>query len=406
MSDIRTGDCRTILPTLEKGSVQCCVTSPPYFGLRSYGVGGANGEIGLEETPDAYVAALVEVFRGVRDVLADDGTVWLNLGDSYSGGGPHHGDANTGKSGTNRGSITGVDRTAIPGLKPKDLVGIPWRVAFALQADGWYLRSDIIWHKPNVMPESVTDRPTKSHEYLFLLSKKATYYYDADAIKEPAVGTNDHDLTGTGYDAPGQTPAKGNRATRLAAARRIEASGGVLSGGVENLSLGISANGTRNRRSVWTINTVPNQEEHFAAFPPALVEPCIMAGASEGGVCTTCGRQLVRVTERPTAPAVDPSTLDRFGTGDAGVHRKIGGQYQKWLDANPKQTTGWVKECGCAGDGVRPSIVLDPFFGTGTVGRVAERLGRRWIGIELSEPYSKIAKRRTAQRGLYSEARP
>jgi DNA modification methylase len=194
---ILTGDCRDVLATMPAGSVQCCVTSPPYFGLRDY---GHDGQIGLEQTPDAYVAEMVAVFREVRRVLRDDGTCWLNIGDSYNGGGASGNNPSSKSTLTTNGGKgpkpgdkysadaggSGASRKPISGLKPKDIIGIPWRVAFALQADGWYLRQDIIWTKPNPMPESVTDRCTKAHEYVFLLSKSARYFYDADAIREPA----------------------------------------------------------------------------------------------------------------------------------------------------------------------------------------------------------------------------
>ena len=194
--------------------MQTCVTSPPHFGLRDYGV---NGQIGLEPTPAEYVEQMVAVFREVRRVLRDDGTLWLNIGDSYNAAGQQgHGTRQGYKQQSNRASAIGADscRPSVDGLKPKDLIGIPWRVAFALQADGWYLRQDIIWHKPNPMPESVRDRCTKAHEYVFLLSKSERYYWDAEAMKEEAVGQNLHDLTGPGYTAPGQTPNTGNRSRR------------------------------------------------------------------------------------------------------------------------------------------------------------------------------------------------
>lgn len=251
--DIRIGDCREILKALVAGSVQCCVTSPPYFGLRDYGV---SGQIGLEQTPDAFVAELVAVFREVRRVLADDGTLWLNLGDSYAasgrGGNPDHSPHQMQRE--NRGSISVVGRKTrapVGELKPKDLIGIPWRVAFALQADGWTLRSDIIWHKPNPMPESVTDRPTKAHEYLFLLSKSPTYYYNSDAIAEPVVRAGWAMETRT-------TPGNPDRDD------------------TEGLST------SRNRRSVWSVATHPFSEAHFATFPPKLIEPCILAGSKPG----------------------------------------------------------------------------------------------------------------------------
>ena len=315
------GDCREKLKELDSESVQCCVTSPPYWGLRDYGTGDWEGgnkfcshkreskksdktitghknfeemngvgdaiykticnrcgakrvdlQLGLEETPEKYTANMVEVFREVKRVLKDDGTLWLNLGDSYSSGG-----RTTTTNQSLRGDTDyGVTRPKpSKGIKPKDLVGIPWRVAFALQADGWYLRQDIIWHKPNPMPESVADRCTKSHEYIFLLSKSAKYFYDSEGVTESTVSGE-----------------------------------------------------TRNKRSVWTVNTKPYPGSHFAVFPEKLIEPCIQAGSSVG------------------------------------------------------------------------DTVLDPFFGSGTTGEVAERFGRDYIGIELNEDYKPLQQQRCAQMGL------
>ena len=229
------GDCRDILPTLPAESVHCCMTSPPYWGLRDYGV---TGQIGLEPTIDQFVAEMVAVFREVRRVLRKDGTLWLNLGDSYA------------------------SRSAADGLKPKDLCGIPWRVAFALQADGWWLRQDIIWSKPNPMPESVTDRCTKAHEYVFLLTKAERYYYDAEAIKEDAI----HAGRVVEYDG---TQKNSTAAAEQRMRTRID----------QNVTVGSS----RNKRSVWEVATAPFSEAHFATFPPALIEPCIKAGCPKGG---------------------------------------------------------------------------------------------------------------------------
>ncbi len=250
---IHHGDAREVLTVMAEGSVQCCVTSPPYWGLRDYDV---DGQLGLEKTPELYVEHLVAVFREVRRVLRDDGTLWLNLGDSY---------ASTSASGTQGQPGQRADRTftaeRMPAktgavLKSKNLVGIPWRVAFALQADGWYLRSDIIWHKPNPMPESVTDRPTKSHEYLFLMSKNATYYYNADAIRESGVEPN---------------------------RQRNDRVGGTHEAAIRHSPGGIMrASETRNKRSVWTVPTHPYPKAHFATFPPRLIEPCIKAGTQAG----------------------------------------------------------------------------------------------------------------------------
>ena len=269
------GDCREKLKELGPESVQMCVTSPPYWGLRDY---GHDDQLGLEETPEEYTANLVEVFSQVKRVLKDDGTLWLNLGDSYN--------------------------------TTKNLVGIPWRVAFALQQDGWYLRQDIIWHKPNPMPESVTDRCTKSHEYIFLLSKSEKYFYDADAIRETLAESSIKRLNQDIDKQVGSTRAHGGQ----------KSNGNMKTfGDVEKGS---------NKRSVWTVATKPYSEAHFAVFPEKLIEPCIQAGSKVG------------------------------------------------------------------------DVVLDPFFGSGTTGEVAERFGRNYIGIELNEDYKSLQQKRCAQIGL------
>lgn len=260
---ILLGDVRQTLPTLPDRSVQTCITSPPYFGLRDYGV---DGQLGLEPTPREFVDAMVRVFREVRRVLRDDGTLWLNLGDSYAGA---RGGAQ-GQSGAcaNRSAAKqrcrerNADRMP-EGFKPKDLMGIPWRVAFALQDDGWYLRQDIIWSKPNPMPESVRDRCTKAHEYLFLLSKSERYYFDADAIAESLA------------DSSVQRLSQPSLAQQTGSARVPGKTNGAMK------AVG-QVDGTRNKRSVWTIPTQPFKEAHFATFPPALVEPCIRAGSRAG----------------------------------------------------------------------------------------------------------------------------
>lgn len=289
MNRVIFGDCRDTMRDLKAQGVrvQCCVTSPPYFGLRDY---GHPGQIGLEKTPAEYVAALVEVFEGVRELLADDGVLWLNLGDSYNG-------YMANQRGTGLETKRQQARKYIePGaglrtdtMKNKDLMGMPWRVAFALQADGWYLRQDIIWHKPNPMPESVTDRCTKAHEYLFLLTKSERYFWDAAAMQERAVGQTLHDLTGQGYAAPGQTPNTGNRSRRDSFKRDDSKRAEVIPGqavGTHRPDREESEydTGMRNRRSVWTVPTQAYAGAHFAVFPAALIEPCVLAGSRPGDV--------------------------------------------------------------------------------------------------------------------------
>ena len=317
LDTIIQGDCLEELRKLPSEAVDCCITSPPYYGLRNY---GCDGQIGLEESPEAYVSKLVEVFREVRRVLKKEGTLWLNLGDSYSrdlakgGSGPNgkhdyipdYGNARkimSESKGSSDGGVGRADRAPVrnggDGLKPKDLIGIPWAVAFALRADGWYLRSDIIWHKPNCMPESCKDRPTKSHEYIFLLSKSQKYYYDAEAIKEESTSYNGKASAGWSKDYADAQPAHGGES-------RWE------------------RGPTRNKRTVWTVATKPYSEAHFATFPEKLIEPCVLAGCPEGGIC------------------------------------------------------------------------LDPFFGAGTTGLVAKKLGRRFIGIELNPEYISMAQKRIA----------
>ena len=256
--------------------VQTCITSPPYWGLRDYGV---EGQLGLEKTPEEYVERMVEVFRHVWRVLRDDGTLWLNLGDSYASGSnnkPHTGILKLQEHHQDAMNRT-IRQRAIPhGLKPKDLIGIPWRVAFALQADGWYLRQDIIWAKPNPMPESVRDRCTKAHEYLFLLSKKARYYCDMEAIKEPQA---DASASRALYGWNGCTDDNSNGARTGAGIRKMADSGATM--GESGL---IPKDGMRNKRSVWTVTTKPYKQAHFATFPPKLIEPCVLAGCPAGGI--------------------------------------------------------------------------------------------------------------------------
>lgn len=325
----------------DKVKVQTCVTSPPYWGLRDYGI---DGQLGMEETPEMYVENMVEVFSLVRELLAEDGTLWLNLGDSYVGGGAKTGEGKLQQRGN---KWAGNDNLAtlknnLDGLKTKDLVGIPWRVAFALQAFGWYLRSDIIWHKPNPMPESVKDRPTKSHEYIFLMSKNQKYYYDYKAILEEANYDGRKDTMMKGSDkykngfVPNQTeqtfhargherwqkiPRKNDDTDYAGNGTKVKEHSGCSMNNPEYVMM-------RNKRSVWTVNTKPYKEAHFATFPPKLIEPCVLAGSKVG------------------------------------------------------------------------DTVLDPFFGSGTTGEVASKLGRNFIGIDINPNYEKLQKERTASLGL------
>jgi DNA modification methylase len=326
--------------------------------------------MGLEATPDEFVAALVGVFREVRRVLRGDGTCWLVLGDSYAND-TKWGDSASGEHVAALHGQTGIGRgRRQTGLKSKDLLMVPARVAMALQADGWYLRSDIIWAKPNPMPESTTDRPTSSHEHVFLLTKRETYFYDGEAIRETAVSDRP---SGNGYD----------RTERISI------------GGRGQKARWSDVGGTRNARNVWTFTASPYKGAHFAVFPPALVRNCILAGTSECGACAACGAQFHRVVEKGEP---DREHQRRSG-GDA--QGEYAGQAVKDYSAAGAQnasdvkrrilagmvqrrTVGWVKTCTCPDAYPLPSVVLDPFFGAGTTGLVAERLGRDCIGIELN----------------------
>lgn len=365
MIKLLQGDVLKVLRNQPAASVQCCVTSPPYWGLRDYGV---DQQLGLEKTPEEYVAKMVDVFREVRRVLRDDGTLWLNIGDSYSSSGGAHGGREDNQRGVGAkrthkaGAGDQAARTAPAGLKPKDLVGIPWMLAFALRADGWYLRQDIIWAKPNPMPESVTDRCTKSHEHLFLLSKSERYYFDHEALKEPCV---------KGY--AGSTFHTGKTAEhQLARASTKDREDGAL----------------RHRRDVWTVATQPYKEAHFAVFPERLVEPCLYAGVPER-CCSKCGAPWKNYVVQHTNAVIIKSERTA-SMGEAGRVRSGGTQVAAatsdvvW-SANPT--------CKCAAPPA-PSLVLDPFCGSGTVGAVAKRLGVDFIGIDLNPAYLTLARKR------------
>jgi DNA modification methylase len=386
--EIREGDVLDRLREMPTGFVQCAVTSPPYWGLRDY---GQDGQLGLEATPDEYVTKMVEVFAEVRRVLRDDGTLWLNLGDSYAGRGK--GPAGNLGAKHNERHLEHKTGSIVPnGTKPKDLVGIPWRVAFALQADGWYLRSDIIWHKPNPMPESVTDRPTKAHEYVFLLTKSRKYFYDADAIAEDAEARPQQRLTSVADQPSG--------------------SARVAAGGHNPTSQG-GTSATRNKRTVWKITTKPYSEAHFATFPPDLPELCIKAGSSEHGCCAGCGAAWERVTERTGVVLKKPAVpiADRRGNDVNDKRTALSGTQ---LAPATSRTVGWRPSCDCEqhedapGELIErpdeatdrwvypktPCTVLDPFSGAGTTGMVALRLGRSYIGIELNPEYAEMSRQR------------
>tara|TARA_R100001086_G_scaffold107428_1_gene54176 strand:+ start:254 stop:1249 length:996 start_codon:yes stop_codon:yes gene_type:complete len=322
---------------------------------------------------------MVAVFRGVWRVLKPTGTVWTNLGDSYASQPAGNNDSSfSDKQTSNPGShIRRSKSTVAYGLKPKDLVGIPWRVAFALQADGWYLRSDIIWSKPNPMPESVTDRPTKAHEYVFLLTKSPRYYYDADAIREKHIDWKrgaHGEWVGSGDDErpePGVRTGTFNAKDRNGANRAYNPSG-------------------RNKRSVWEIATQPYPEAHFATYPEKLVEPCILAGTSEKGVCAECGKPWERVVEA-TGGTIGQGWHDHTDDLTRGMRDNSNG---KATDGTYKREhKGWQPTCICNAS-IVPATVLDPFAGSGTTLAVAQRLGRRAIGSDLSAEYLDLAAKR------------
>ena len=447
-------------------SVQCVVTSPPYWGLRDYGVKpsvwggdagcahewgahnrtahanavhgpnskGKNGNRyscetkttgpfctkcgawfgchGLEPTPDLYVQHEVMIFREVRRVLRDDGIAWINLGDSYNAY-----NENAGPGSFKAGSACDTERPHLPSghglrtksLKPKDLVGIPWRVAFALQDDGWYLRQDIIWHKPSPMPESVTDRCTKAHEYIFLVAKSERYYYDAEAIME-ACSENTHPrLPGNVRPPKGEAPynaGDGHHRTKAgllayAQRKRAEAGNGIKNNRDFDAAMAVMP-ARRNKRSVWTVTSQSYKGAHFATFPEKLVEPCILAGTSAKGCCPKCGSGWVRVIEKErvaTRPGNDSKVTDyRSSPHEDSPYNDHGGMICGNRDpkrhCTATKTVSWKPGCKCdAGEPV-PCVVLDPFAGTCTTGRVAIDHGRRFVGIELKPDYIALANER------------
>ena len=327
LATICHGDCREVLKTLPASSVHCCVTSPPFWNLRDYGV---PGQIGMERTPSEYITAICEVFSEVWRVLRDDGTLWLNMGDSYVGGGCGARDAERWPK-QSRNDHMPVHAKKASGLKSKDLVGMPWRVAFALQDAGWYLRSDIIWHKPNPMPESVTDRPTKAHEYIFLLSKSPHYYYDAEAIKEPVTGnahTRGNGVNPKAIKVPSGWDQGSGSHTKLTGRYRPKQNAS-FSAAVHDLVL------ERNKRSVWTVATQGFSDAHFATFPEKLIEPCILAGCPADGVVLdpfagsgTTLRVATRYGRRSIGIELNPEYLRMVEDRTTGVQMSFRGAAQ------------------------------------------------------------------------------
>lgn len=378
--EIRQGEALERLKQMPSDSVHCVVTSPPYWSLRDY---RAKGQIGLEKTPDEYVARLVGLFAEVRRVLRPDGTLWLNMGDCYAQGGRGKvGDKSTliGARWCHNEAREAMDargesyRRPPPGLKPKDLIGLPWMLAFALRADGWYLRADIIWSKNNAMPEPVLDRPTKAHEYLFLLSKSETYFYDAAAIHEAVTGGSHP--RGAGVN-PKATANAGRQNESYSAAVR-----GLVT--------------TRNKRSVWTVNSAPYPDAHFATYPEDLVVPCLKAGTSQRGCCEECSAPIVRQVDRTRMLDGEPAPdLGAFRNTSKGEPSSATGVSHSRV-ATEVRTTGWAPSCihEVGGAKVVPCTVLDPFSGSGTTGAVALKLGRSYVGLELNPEYVEMSRRR------------
>lgn len=368
---------------LDDCSIHSVITSPPYYGLRDYGI---SGQLGLEETLQEYINNTVMWAREVWRVLRDDGTFWLNMGDSYAGNNSRASFGGRAGFGKPREGI--YERGMKDGLKTKDLMGVPWRVALALQEDGWWLRSDIIWAKPNPMPESVTDRPTKSHEYIFLLTKKKNYYYDADAVREPQQTSLERTwrpgilVDGERIAYPDKKSGETQSAMRTTKLPQDRYN-----------PLG------RNKRSVWNIATKPYPGAHFATFPPEIPETCIKAGTSENGVCPMCGNGWVREVKASGGTIGESwhNHKDDLGRGHRGGDQ--GNKAAAGYKSYKRETKGWMPSCDHKLDPI-PAKVLDPFAGSGTTIMVANALGRIGIGLDLSADYLELAKERTGIKAI------
>lgn len=369
LNKVHNVDAMTLLKALPDNYVNCIVTSPPYFGLRDYGV---EGQIGLEATPREFIETLVILFREARRILRHDGTLWVNMGDSYAND-DKWGGSTSGKHANGLHGNTGIGRTKRhTGFAPKNMLMMPARLAIALQDDGWILRSEIVWHKPNPMPESVADRPTKSHEMVYLLAKSERYYYDAEAIREPSARPGDIQTFG-GNKGRNYTPAESDPNFR---------------NGHHQWGRTIEVGENRNKRTVWTVNTEPTPFAHFATFPQKLIEPMILAGCPST-VCACCGAPHERVVE---------IERDNYKTFNHPV--RTGGAMSGGVGKNFPDVTrtdkGFKATCTCSA-GTRAGIVLDPFMGSGTTALVARRLNRQYIGSELNIEYAEIARRRLSE---------
>jgi len=376
VAKIICGSSIEVLKTIDENSFQTCVTSPPYYSLRDYGV---DGQLGLEDTPNEYISSLVDIFREVKRTLRKDGTLWVVIGDCYNGSGGAGGDYNEGglREGQPRYPGRNIDK-----LKSKDLIGIPWMLAFAMREDGWYLRADVIWAKPNPMPESVMDRPTRCHETVFLFAKSQKYYYDNEAIKEPISDAMQAAID-RGVRADKQFKHdEHNRFGKRSGNRAFS----------DPDSLARIASG-RNKRDVWFIPTKPSGVLHYAAFPPNLIEPCVLAGSSDKACNQCCAPWVKEYIIKEKGTATDTTEYSKKLGGKSAATRTRGN-----ITADTREFVGYKPTCDCKRSlDTGKSIVLDPFCGTGVTGEVAIKNKRDFIGIDISEKYCKIAREKIGE---------